>query len=228
MDLRWTNDTELTDLMKEHLFPAVVGDVMDAIGLDHQFLPADVRPIDPAMLLAGRAVPVLSRDVNRSRTKTDAAGQPFGLLMDALDDLRPHEVYLGTGGSLDYALWGELMSLRAQRLGAAGAVLNGYHRDTGGILEIDFPTFSKGAYAQDQGARGQVIAWRIPVMIGQVEVKPGDLLFGDRDGICVIPQAREREVLGLAWDKVRGENTVRNAIRDGMGAAEAFRKYGIL
>lgn len=223
MELRWTTDAELMTLMKEQLFPAVVGDVMDSVGLDHQFLPADVRPLEPAMTLAGRAVPVLSRDVNRSQ-----AGQAFGLLMDALDDLRPHEVYLGTGGSLDYALWGELMSLRAQRLGAAGAVLNGYHRDTNGILELDFPTFSKGAYAQDQGVRGRVVAWRIPVMIGQVEVNPGDLLFGDRDGICVIPQAREREVLELALDKVRGENTVRNAIRDGMGAAEAFRRYGIL
>ena len=143
MELRWTTDAELTDLMKEHLFPAVVGDVMDAIGLDHQFLPADMRPIDPAMILAGRAVPVLSRDVNRSRTRSDAAEQPFGLLMDALDDLRPHEVYLGTGGSLDYALWGELMSLRAQRLGATGAVLNGYHRDTSGIRNSISQRFPK-------------------------------------------------------------------------------------
>ena len=228
MELRWTTDAELTELMKEHLFPAVVGDVMDTMGLDHQFLPASVRPIEPTMTLAGRAVPVLSRDVNRSRSGSGAEEQPFGLLMDALDDLRPHEVYLGTGGSLDYALWGELMSLRAQTLGAAGAVLNGYHRDTDGILALDFPTFSKGAYAQDQGARGQVVAWRVPVMIGQVEVQPGDLLFGDRDGICVIPQAREREVLELAWEKARGENTVRDAIQQGMGAAEAFRKYGIL
>ena len=228
MNSEWNSDDELVNLIKEYLFPAVVGDVMDAMGLNHQFFPADVRPIDNDMVLVGRAMPVLSRDVHQQKDTTKSDWQPFGLLMEALDDLHTHEVYLGTGGSLAYALWGELMSIRAQKLNAAGALLHGYHRDTNGILDLGFPTFSKGAYAQDQGARGQVVAWRIPVQIGQVVVNPGDMLFGDRDGVCVIPQEQEKEVITQALDKASGENTVRDAIQGGMSAAEAFGKFGIL
>ncbi|MBV9038254.1 MAG: hypothetical protein JO182_27440, partial [Acidobacteriaceae bacterium] len=75
--------------------------------------------------------------------------KPFGLMLEALDDLRAHEVYVNTGSSPRNALWGELMSIRARRLGASGAVLNGYSRDTSAILNLDFPTFSWGRYGQD-------------------------------------------------------------------------------
>jgi regulator of RNase E activity RraA len=153
---------------------------------------------------------------------------PFGLMLKALDDLQPNEVYLATGGSPRYSVWGELMSTRAMKLGATGAVLDGYARDTNGILELGFPTFAFGSYAQDQSPRGKVVDFRCPVEIGGVRVDPGDIVFGDVDGVCTVPQKAEREVFVKALEKARGEKQVGNAIREGMSAQEAFDRFGIL
>ena len=141
--------------------------------------------------------------------------RPFGLMLDALDDLKPFEVYLCSGASPRYALWGELMSTRAIKLGATGAVLDGYSRDTRGILELGFPTFSYGPYAQDQGPRGKVIDFRVPLEIEGTRVRPGDLVFGDIDGVCVVPREAEVEVMTAALEKARGEKTVRRSDRGG-------------
>jgi len=149
-------------------------------------------------------------------------------MLRALDDLRPDEVYVCTGASPEYALWGELMSTRAITLGAAGAVVDGYSRDTRGILQLGFPTFSYGGYAQDQGPRGKVIDFRVPLEIGGVRLEPGDLLFGDLDGVCIIPRAAEEEVVRKALEKAREDSVLERALREGMSATEAFARYGIM
>jgi 4-hydroxy-4-methyl-2-oxoglutarate aldolase len=137
-------------------------------------------------------------------------------------------VYVCTGSSPSYALWGGLMSTRAQKLKAGGAVLDGYSRDTNEILSLGFPVFSLGAYAQDQGPRGKVIDFRVPIQIGQARIEPGDLLFGDIDGVLVVPRAREAEVIEAALEKARGENSVRSALEQGMSTLDAFRTFGIM
>src|SRR5690606_36327141 len=121
-----------------------------------------------------------------------------------LDDLKKNEVYISTGASPRYALVGELMMTRAQKLGAAGAVANGYSRDTFGMLELGFPIFSYGNYAQDQGPRGKVLDFRVPIEIEGVRINPGDIIIGDVDGVCVVPQAQEEEVFIRAFEKARG------------------------
>jgi len=120
------------------------------------------------------------------------------------------------------------MSTRAQKLGAAGAVLCGYHRDTKEILQRNFPTFSMGSYAQDQGPRGKVIDWRVPVEIGGVRVNPGDIVFGDQDGILVIPSAMEAQVIPLALEKATTEGAVCKAIEAGMSTVAAFQQFGVM
>jgi regulator of RNase E activity RraA len=143
--------------------------------------------------------------------------------------LQPNDVYICTGSSPAYALWGELMSTRAIRLGAAGAVLDGYSRDTRGILRLGFPTFSHGTYAQDRRVRGRVIDFRCPIQFANgVVVEPGDVVFGDVDGVVIIPRRHERDIIQAALDKVRGENRVRAAIEAGMSTVEAFRSFGIM
>jgi 4-hydroxy-4-methyl-2-oxoglutarate aldolase len=227
----WESDDELLALMRRELFPAVVGDVMDKMGLLHQFLPPAIRPLRDDMVVAGRAMPVLEADVfiDVSAGRGDAVmQQPFGLMFHALDDLQPHEVYVCTGASPRYALWGELMSTRAMRLGAVGAVLDGFSRDSAGILQLGFPTFSYGGYAQDQGPRGKVIDFRVPLEIGGVRVHPGDMLFGDQDGVCVIPRQAEEEACRRALEKVRGEQLVRQALEAGESASDAFAHFGIM
>jgi regulator of RNase E activity RraA len=215
-----SGDEELFTLIRERLFTAAVGDILDAMGLRRQFLPPSIQPLDPGMVVVGRAMPVLEADC------FDDAG--FGVMLQALDDLKPHEVYIATGGTPRYALWGELMSTRAMRLGAAGAVLNGYSRDTKGILDLKFPTFSFGRYAQDQSCRGKVVDFRVPIEIDAVRITPGDIVFGDLDGVVIVPQIAEHEAISRAIEKVSKESAVRNAIVNGMSTVEAFHKFGVM
>jgi regulator of RNase E activity RraA len=227
----WNDDAELFALARRELFPAVVGDVMDKLGLVHQFLPPRIRPLHADMVVIGRAMTVLEADYFQepgAEPRAPLLGKPLGMMLEALDDLAPGELYLCTGGSPSYAQWGEVLSLRAQRCGAAGAVLDGYSRDTPGILELGFPTFSYGPYAQDQGVRGKVVDFRVPLEIEGVRVRPGDVVFGDLDGTCVVPRSAEEQVFAAALEKARGEKAVRKAIEGGMSAAKAFETFGIM
>lgn len=229
--MNWHHDDELFALMRERLFPAVVGDILDTMGFLRQFLPPAIRPLRPEMVIVGRAMPVLEANAFSAR-EPDGRGpltqRAFGLLFEALDDLRAGEVYVATGCAPQFALWGGLMTTRALHLKAAGAVLDGYHRDTNEVLELGLPVFSFGGYAQDQGPRGKVVDWRVPVEVGGVRVKPGDLVFGDQDGVLVIPREAEAEALRRALEKVGTENQVRDAIRAGMSTVEAFRRFGVM
>ena len=218
----WANENELFNLMKDKLYTPVVGDILDGKGYVHQFLPADIRPIANGMKLAGKAMPVLMIDVFGPQKK------PFGLLTEALDQLEQNEIYIATGGVGRCAYWGELLTATARTRGAAGAVLNGYHRDTPQVLEQNWPVFSKGCWAQDSSVRTQVVDFRCTIEIGQVAIHPGDLIFGDVDGVLVIPAAVADEVLEKALEKASGEKKVRAAIESGMSATEAFRVFGIL
>ena len=224
-------DNELFALARRELFTCVVGDVMDKLQLLHQFLPPAIRPLRQDMVVIGRAMPVLSVDVFQERMAGSAnklMEKPFGLMLEALDDLRANEIYVNTGSSPRNALWGEMMSIRARRLGATGAVLNGYSRDTKAVLNLDFPTFSWGSYGQDSGPRYKVVDFRIPVEIGNVRIRPGDVIFGDLDGVLVIPREAEGEVLTAALEKARGEKLVKKALEEGGSAVAAFEKYGIM
>lgn len=231
MSFTWSNDEDLFALMRSKLFTAVIGDILDQLGYLHQFLPPQIRALDPRMIAAGRAMPVLEADYYNAPDeagKSDLGARAFGLMLHALDDLKPHEIYVATGGSPRYALWGELMSTRARHLGAAGAVVNGYSRDTHGILKTGLPTFSYGCYAQDQGPRGKVVDFRVSIEVEGVRIRPGDIIFGDIDGVLAIPREAEREAISLALEKASTENRVREAIKAGMSTVEAFKKFGVM
>jgi regulator of RNase E activity RraA len=120
------------------------------------------------------------------------------------------------------------MSTRARILGSRGAVLNGYVRDTKPILKMGFPTFGFGSYGQDSAPRYKVVDFRVPVEIGAVRVRPGDILFGDIDGVLLVPREAEVEVFTRALEKARGEKLVRKAIEEGSTAVQAFEKHGIM
>ena len=227
----WKNDDELFALIRRELFTCVVGDVMDKLQLLHQFLPPQIHPLHGEMVTVGRAMPVLSTDVFAEKVSGSAnklMEKPFGLMLEALDDLRQHEIYLNTGSSPRNALWGELMSTRAIQLGAAGAVVNGYVRDTKSILKMNFPTFCFGSYGQDSAPRYKVVDFRVPIEIGGVLVRPGDILFGDVDGVCVVPAEAAEDVFAKSLEKARGEKLVKKAIEGGSSAVEAFQKFGIM
>ncbi|KAK5725404.1 hypothetical protein LTR15_003590 [Elasticomyces elasticus] len=223
-----TSDAALRKTLLEDLCTAVVGDVLDHMGYHHQFLPQGIAPLQSQQKIVGRAMTVLQEDRPEPTNKPD--DKPFGRLFEALDDLKEGEVYIATGAGTvsHYALFGGLMSTRADHLKAAGAVLDGYVRDASEIEELTgFPIFSRGLYAQDQGARGKCTQWRCPITIGKVKINSGDMVFGDREGVLIIPRDVEEEAVRRAVEKATTENAVEKAIRSGMGACEAFEKFGV-
>jgi regulator of RNase E activity RraA len=215
-------DHELFEEMRTHLFTAIIGDVLDLHGYHHQFLSPACRPLSPGMVVCGRAMTVYEADV------TEPVDPPFGLMLKALDSLKRDEVYLASGSSPSYALWGELMSTAARVRGAAGAVLDGYTRDTHGILEMNFPVFCYGSYAQDQKGRGHVVDFRIPLEILGVKVNPGDIVFGDIDGVVILPQEVEAAVVAHALEQVKKEKTARQLLLGGASAESVFGETGVL
>jgi regulator of RNase E activity RraA len=227
----WKSDIELFEIAKNELFTALVGDVLDKLGYQHQFLPPAIKPLNKSMVVIGRAMPVLEADVFAESIEVShnpLMKKPFGIMFEALDSLQKNEVYICTGSSNPFALWGGLMSTRAIKLGAAGVVVNGYSRDTNEVEKLNFPTFSLGTYAQDQGPRGKVIDYRVAIEIDGVKIDPGDIVYGDRDGVLIIPGEIEKEAFEGAIEKARGEQLVKKALENGMSTVDAFKKFGIM
>ena len=220
MDAEWTNEQELFEILRAELFTSVLSDTLDAQGYTHQMLPPTIRPLRLGMKTCGRALTVLETD-------SLDADEPFGVMFHALDDLKPNEIYIASGASSAYAMWGELMSTAAIQRGAAGVILNGYLRDAEGIAASHFPAFAWGSYATDQKMRGRVVAYRVPILIGGVAVHPGDILYADEDGVVAVPQKIENEIIAQALTKVRAEKSLRRDLEAGMLAVDAFKKYGI-
>lgn len=216
------NETERLDAIRSELYTPAVGDILDELGYRRQFLPPGIRGMHSEMKVVGRVMPVLVADVAGPQRK------PFGRLTEALDQLEPGEVYVAQNASIPCSAWGEILTATALRRGAVGAVVDGYHRDTPRVLRQKFPVFSRGGYAQDAAVRSSVIDFRCRIRIGDVEIEPGDLIFGDVDGVVVIPAAVEDEVVARSLAKARTENEVRNAIEAGMSSTEALRTYGVL
>ena len=221
-------DSKLIEDIRTKLFTAVIGDVLDTMGHRNQFLPVGMAPLQPETRIVGRAMTVLEAEYPEGSGAGPLSDRPFGLMFEALDDLKEGEIYFASGASLNFALWGGLMSTRAQHLKAAGAIVDGYVRDTAEIRKLNFPVFSRGVYAQDQGVRGKVLDYRVPLKIGAVTIQDGDLIVADDEGVLVIPKRVENEAIEAAFEKAETENKVANAIRDGMSSQEAFERFGVM
>ena len=215
------DESEWFETIRRTLYTPVVGDILDACGYYHQFLPQAIQPIREDFVLVGRAMPVVCVAVSGRQAA------PFGRLTEALDQIEPGEVYLVTG-AYDCASWGEILTAAARTRGGTGAVIDGFHRDTRQVLAQNWPVFSRGRYAQDAGVRSSVVEYRVAVEIGGVRVAPGDLIFGDLDGVLAVPREVEQDVIERALEKARGEKVVRREIERGVPSTEVFRTYGIL
>jgi 4-hydroxy-4-methyl-2-oxoglutarate aldolase len=215
------DDAQLFALIRESLYTPVMGDILDSLGFHHQFLHPALQPMKEEMVVVGRAMPVLIVNVFGPQKL------PFGRLTEALDQIGPGEVYICTG-TLRCASWGEILTVTAKKRGGCGAIIDGFHRDTLGILSRNWPVFSRGRFGQDAAVRSAVVDFRCPIEIDEVRIEPGDLVFGDRDGVLVIPKSVEHEVLTRALEKARSEQVVLREIENGLSSTEAFRKYKVL
>jgi regulator of RNase E activity RraA len=225
---QWTTDEELFALVRDELSTCPVSDVMEQLGFLHPMLPPEIRPLRTDMVMIGRAMPVQDAPPLPYGTPARFDTKPFGLMFESIDALRPNEVYIASGGPIYAARFGEFLSLRAQKLGAAGAVINGHIRDINRVLSLDIPVFTHGTYAYGLQRRHNVVDYRCSIMIGDVRVRPGDLIFGDGDGVCVIPHEAEKEIINKAIEKNRLEGNVRSEIEAGRGLVDAFKKTGVM
>lgn len=217
------DDLEMFQFMKAKLYSAVLSDSLDQLALYDQAMRADIRPIYPEAVVVGRALTVLSVDVYE-RTE-----EPYKLEIESVDSLQPGNVLVAsTGRSTRTCFWGELLSTAAQVRGAHGAIIDGYTRDVRRIINMQFPVFATGMKPVDSNGRSVVVDYNCPVNCGDVVVRSGDIIFGDIDGVIVIPRQVEREVIEWALTKVEGENKVREELKQGKYLRDVYEKYGIL
>ncbi len=214
---------ELAEMAERELYTAVVSDALDQLGVRHQAMREYLRPVHPGCVMAGWARTITCSDVYH--IPADA----YGLEIEAVDSLLPGEIaVVGTQKSSRNAPWGELLSTASKARGARGAVIDGLVRDIRKIEEIAFPVFASGIKPVDSMGRGLVTGYNVPVDCGEVNVNPGDFVFGDFDGIIVIPAAIVEETLAIAADKVNRENHSRAELQAGAYLRDVFAKYGVL
>jgi regulator of RNase E activity RraA len=218
-----TGSAEYFDLIQEKLYTSVLADIMDDLGHREQVMRHDIRPLFDGAKVVGRAATMLACEVYQ------VPSEPYKLELELLDSLAPGEVVVfTTQGSHRAAIWGELLSTHARARGGRGAIIDGATRDAWGIVEMRFPVFASGMTPADSKGRLDIVATRVPIEVGGVLVRPGDLVVGDVDGCLAIPQAVEAEVIEQALAKVEGENTVRDVLAAGTSIQQVFRDYGIL
>ena len=221
--MEWNNETELFEMMKEKLYAAVISDALDQVGYRNQTMHHDIRPLYMEAVAVGRAMPVLCVDVY------EVPDQPYQMEIAAVDSLKPNDVLVcSTNYSTRNCFWGELLSTAARVRGARGAIVEGFIRDIKQIIEMQFPVFMTGISPVDSSGRGDVIAYNVPIECGGVKVNPGDIVFGDYDGVVVIPKKVENKVIEAALEKVSGENRTRDELLKGSTLKAVYDKYGIL
>jgi len=223
--MRQRTDSDFFSELRGKLYTAVLSDVLDELGLRNQAMRAGIRPLDESLVLAGFARTGLFRDVYH----VAPGHNPYELEIRILDDLKPNEVVaFGCGASGRIAPWGELLTTAARARGAVGAVTDGLVRDVRGIRSVKFPVFHGGIAPLDSKGRGEVTAIDVPIECGGVRIEPGDLIFGDVDGVVVVPRRVEEETLKRAFDKVASENKTRDELLNGAKLKEVFERHGVL
>ena len=213
------------DLIREKLFTSVLSDTLDQLGYPNQAMRQQIRPLDEEKVLLGRARTGYYMEVFH----VPPGENPYLLEIQLIDDLKPGEVpVLGCGHSGRIAPWGELLSTASAARGAVGCVTDGLVRDIRAIRKMGFPVFHGGIGPLDSKGRGKVMAIDVPIECGGVRVEPGDLVFGDADGVVAIPRRIEEQVIAAALAKVEGEDATRAALQRGDKLLEVFQRFGIL
>lgn len=216
-------ETITLDMMRQHLHSAIICDALDSLGYTNQSPRKELLPMTVDAVVVGRCKTSLWADMYH------VDPSPYELELKAVDSINADEIFIAAAsGSMRSGIWGELLSTAVKHRGCCGAIIDGAVRDVRQMRSMQFPVWAAGTSPYDSKDRQRIIDIDVPVEIGGVYFAPGDLVFADVDGIAVVPQAVEAEVIQSAWKKVHEENTFRDSIKNGMSATEAFAKYGIL
>jgi regulator of RNase E activity RraA len=208
------------------LYTAVLSDVLDSFGLFHQAMRPFVRPLDDSLVLFGQARTGMYMNV----CDVSAEENPYEVEIALVDDLRPGDVAVfGCDGPTErIAPWGELLTTAALARGASGFVTDGLVRDVRLIRNLEFPVFHGGIGPLDSAGRCRMMTMDQPIDCGGVGVRSGDFVFGDADGVVVVPQDSAKAVFELAFEKIQSENVSREELRAGSYLRDVYEKYGVL
>jgi len=216
-------ETITLEMIHSTLPSAVLCDALDALGRTRQSPRVQLAGMTGVSKLAGRCKTTLWGELFHNDPQT------YELELQAVDSCQPGDIFIGAAsGSTRGALWGELLTTAARNRGCAGAIIDGDIRDIAQMTAMQFPVFARGASPYDCLNGLRAVDIDVSVDIDGVAFAPGDLVVADADGVVVVPQDVEKQTLEAAWMKVHAENEVRQAIINGMGAAEAYRRYGVL
>ena len=166
-------------------------------------LSADIRPVDPNCTLVGRALTVRSRPGDNL------------MLHVAISRAQPGDVLVVTvDGFVEAGGWGELATVAAQLRGIKGLVIDGAVRDVAAIRRLGFTVFSRGISIKGttKRERGEL---NHPIIIGGVQVNPGDIVVGDGDGVVIVPKDEIDSVLVKAHEIKRREQHMLQELREG-------------
>jgi 4-hydroxy-4-methyl-2-oxoglutarate aldolase len=188
-----------------------VSDAMDRLGIAAGCL--GLSSVVPGVKTVGRAYTVKYR-------VTGAVER--GTVGDFLDDVAPGQVIvIDNAGRVDCTVWGDIMTIIADRRGIAGTVIDGVCRDVPKIRELGYPLFSRGRYMMTGKDRVEVDAINAPVSISGRQVRPGDIVMADDSGVIVIPASRAEEILQIATDIEAIEQQIMKLVRKGLSLREA-------
>ena len=213
------NSTEQLDFL-EQLFTPLVSDVMDRLGISGYILPHSIQSIfaDPHLKAAGYAYPC--------RVIPTEEYVEIDTLLRMIDSIPKDSIVLvGADADIDAALWGGLMSTRAKALGARGAVVNGGVRDIEQISILGFPVFGEYRCIKDIRRRGYMAEYGVEMAISGVQVSPKDIIFGDANGVVVIPFAYQEEIFVELQKSFEGEKHTETGLIAGMSAQELFGEF---
>ncbi|GAB3912008.1 RraA family protein [Larkinella knui] len=209
--------------LKNKVYVAVLSDVLDQLGYTHQATRIPFHAYTGIPKLLGRCKTSLWADLY------DVDPNPYELELQAVDSCQPGDVLIcAAGGSTRSGIWGELLSTAARNSGCLGVIVHGGVRDIDKMRAMEFPVFATSRNPYDSQNRQRVVDLDVTVEIDGVKFRPGDLVMADEDGIVVVPQEVEEQVIAAAIQKVDAENVTRDAIKNGMKAWEAYQKFGVL
>lgn len=207
---------EILLALKKHS-TATLSDALDRMGIPGQAL--GVRPLKESFNLVGRAF----------TARYVPVGWVKGTVGDYIDDVPAgHVVVLDNNGRMDATVWGDILTTVAHHRGIAGTVIHGVCRDYNRSVELDYPIYACGHTMRTGKDRVQIGEYNVPVSVGHARVAPGDILVGDADGIVVVPQEVERQILAIADTIASAEDKIRAAVESGMRlneAREAFKYF---
>ena len=204
-----------------NLYTGAIADILDKSGYRNQVLPYNITPFTAVNRVAGPAF------TGQGYPCADTSHDDSKVRLKILDSLTPGAISIwATGGSMDCAHWGEIMATVAMRRGCTGAVVDGGVRDLDCVNAMKFPVFAKFKSAASCVGRWDAVECQVKIEIGETAINPGDFVFGDVDGVVIVPKDITLDVLAAAEKTHQRERGMRAELSQGISIGDAFTKYG--